>query len=155
MTVTGTARTNWFAVKDPEAFVKFVRTNLHGVDLRQEGGMFMITGERNESGMFPAGFMQRYECEGEVWPWGDDAPSWVEVDEAGEEASYDMVSAIAPHLAEGEVAVFMEISHEGYRSLDGWATAVTNSGDPVLLGLSDIYDMAKRKFKIAPRRIGG
>jgi hypothetical protein len=56
---------------------------------------------------------------------------------------FDFIGELAPHLADGYVAVVVEIGAEGLRCLNGNATAVNNQGEIKQVSLGDIYDLAK------------
>jgi len=50
------------------------------------------------------------------------------------------------HLADGEVAVYMEIGYEKMRYLVGVAIAVHSDGRAIYSNLSDIYEEAQKQF---------
>lgn len=53
---------------------------------------------------------------------------------------------IATHLKDGEVAIFLEVGHEGLRYLAGNAITVHSSGKIVTHRLSDIYAKVRDTF---------
>ena len=125
----GTARTNYFKVKDEEKFKEFVNS-MPDLHLIEDGeGRFGFYSESPDSGCFPSSY------------WDD---------ETDEDIDIDIVGETAEHLAEGEVAIFMEAGAEKCRYINGWATAVNHTGEYVNISLMDIYKLAKEKFGIKP-----
>jgi 3-deoxy-D-arabino-heptulosonate 7-phosphate (DAHP) synthase class II len=55
----------------------------------------------------------------------------------------DVASELAPHLAEGSVAVLEQVGAEKLRYLSGWAEAVNHRGEKILVTLDDVYEKAK------------
>ena len=55
---------------------------------------------------------------------------------------FDICEEVSKHLLEGEVAVFIEISHEKLRYLAGNATAVNWKGEVEQITLNNIYEQA-------------
>jgi len=127
----GTARTNYFKVKDIEAFKDFVNS-LSNCTLLEDVG-------KDEQKLF--GFYS--DCDSGCFP-----SSYNE--ETDEHEDIDIVEETAKHLAEGEVAVFMEAGGEKCRYISGWATAINDRGDSIYLSLNDIYKMAEDKFGVKP-----
>lgn len=118
------ARSNFFAVKDPEAFVH----EMNSFDLFQV--------QHDGNGRF---------CLLHVQPdrdWG----RWPSISfdpETGEEESVEFFAIIAGHLREGEVAVFFHVSADKLRSIVGEAVAVNSAGQVERLSLQDIYERAR------------
>lgn len=119
----GWARSNYFKVKDLEEFKKFLEER--DIDLlgESEDGTVAIYPRYNDG----------------CWPSSN-------IDEEGEEVEFDLVAELAPHLAEGQVAVLMGVGHEKLRYLAGSATAVAWDGRIKCLYLSDIYALAAKEF---------
>jgi hypothetical protein len=130
----GQARTNYFAVKNAEAF----RAEL--ADLPVE----IIEQKNPATGETLFGFMDSNSDGG-----GLDWMLYTEVeDENGEivdtEMEIDWTAFLASHLADGHVAILMETGAEKYRYLQGWALAVNNKGETREINLSrDITNLAK------------
>lgn len=131
MNYYGKARTNYFLVKNADAFQAWAKT-LPGVTLVTQND------EKDEAITPNTRFaLLSDECDG--WPSyrvADDDTS--KIDE-----EVDIIDDIIPFLAENEVAIFMETGHEGMRYLVGTATAVNDKGEVRQISLSNIYEMAK------------
>jgi hypothetical protein len=112
----GEARTNYFNVKDEEAFLSAM-SEIPGIDVQQDKDGFVILGN---------------DCDGyNTWyKWGIN------------DEEFDIPQMVAEHLADGEVAVFLEIGNEKLRYLAGVAIAVNNKGQERTISLENIYDLA-------------
>lgn len=122
----GAARTNYFRVKDPEAFKRWL-SDFEVVVIEKDGRY---------------GFYSNDEYGG--------FPSYRHNDETGEYVDIDLANELSGHLVAGEVAVLIENGAEKLRYLSGWAQAVASDGRTVAVNLSDIYDKAKEAFGVAP-----
>lgn len=110
-------RSNYFAVKDPEAFKKFCE--LHELDLFQDGDKpFYGFCGNGESGI--------------PHDAGD-----------GSETDIDFMAELAKHLVDDHVAVVIEIGHEKMRYLVGYALAINSKGETAEVSVDDIYAKAK------------
>lgn len=122
----GTSRSNYFKVKDAEAFKAWAE---------QLGlGVWTSTTRENHFAI--------YSESGEGWPssyYGED-DNFVEVD----------IGTIAEHLAEGEVAVLVEAGAEKLRYVTGWATAIAWDGRRTSVSIDDIYAKARAEFGVEP-----
>lgn len=125
----GTARSNYFKVKDEQAFraalaqLEDIKVIDDRTRLDDPGeGRFALLVEDSDSGSWPS------------WVFSDD--------ESDEPDEVDLVAVIAPHLAEGEVAVLMEAGAEKLRYITGWALAFNGKGEIRRVSLDDIYDAA-------------
>lgn len=107
----GTTRTNYFAVKDGAAFEKEL-----------EDFPVQIISQTGEDGVTRYGFLDsNVDGAGLDWSyWDHDTDDSVEIDWLG---------ILAKHLADGEVAIIMEVGAEKYRYLVGTAIAVNNKGE--------------------------
>jgi len=113
------ARTNYFRVKDADAFKAWLGT-INGVELiTDDKGRFGVL--FNEDGV-PS---SRYNDTTEDW---DD---------------FDFMEELAPHLADDSVAVLMGAGAEKLRYVQGYAVAINNKGEVRSLNLDAIYGMAK------------
>lgn len=120
----GKARTNYFAVKDDDAF------------LDEMAGLAVTVVRRRELGETLYGFIdQNFDGAG---------LEWERLNSHGEIVDIDWITILAKHLAEGHVAVIMEVGFEKYRYLNGWALAVNNKGEVTELNLMHIYEQARR-----------
>lgn len=120
----GTGRTNWFKVKDADAFKaemeKFSVEVGEGKGYGEEDGLFALFG-LSEEGM----------------PWqyyDEEADDYVDIE-------WDKV--LGKHLADDWVCVLQEVGNEKMRYVNGFAMAFNNRGDVETLNLSKIYDLAK------------
>lgn len=116
------ARSNYFTVDDPEA----LRAALSGLDIE------LLADDDND----PNRVVLLCTNEG-GWP------SWRYDEENDEDIEVDLPALVAPHLAEGQVAVLIESGAEKLRYVAGAAIAVNKRGDRVCVSLEDIYDQAK------------
>ena len=120
----GSARSNYFRVRDETAFLNWVET-LPGVVARREDDD-------------PERFTLLVE-DGDDGGW----PGW-RFDEPGEdEEEIDLHAELAGHLAEGEVAVLEEVGAEKLRYLVGYAVAVNHRGEKLAVSLDDIYEKVR------------
>lgn len=119
----GQTRTNYFAVKDPEAF-------------KQELAKYpveIITQEKD--GVTLYGFLDNDPNGG-----GSIDEYWDEAD--GNSVEIDWVEVFKRHLADDWIAVIVSSGAEKYRYVSGFALAYNNTGEFVGLDLSDIYTLA-------------
>lgn len=105
----GQARTNYFEVKDAEAFVEEMKN--YPVEV--------ITKEEGEKTLY--GFMDaNHDGAGLSWSTWDD--------EADDEIEINWIEIIRKHVAPGWSAILMEVGSEKYRYLNAYALIVTESG---------------------------
>lgn len=116
-TYFGTARTNYFHVKDKLAFDAFIE-NFYGIDV--------VTKDGDSTGFIALLFE-------------DGPPSW----DPDTEDEIDFMDELAPHLADGSVAIMMEAGAEKLRYVNGYAIAINNKGERKDISLNAIYDLAK------------
>ena len=113
------ARSNYFTVRDKDAFKEFL-DHFSSVELIED-----------DQGR--VGFMAH-----------DGLPLDLIVDkDTGEDDHIDFVGELSGHLADGEVAVVQVIGWEKMRYLNAYATAVNSKQDVVTVDISDIYPLAK------------
>lgn len=126
----GTARSNYFRVKDKDAFLKWADGRGLGVFKHEDrADLFAIHGgESTDDGSWPS-----YDVEGDT--------------------EIDLVAELAQHLPKGQIAVLMEIGAEKLRYLTGVAIGINHKGRVVELTLSDIYRKAARTFRVAESEI--
>jgi hypothetical protein len=126
------ARTNYFAVNDPEAF----RAAMTGFSVE------VIT---NESAEAPSTLYGLLCDDGAGWPT-------TRYDEATkDDVDVDFYSAVAEHLAQGHVAIFMESGHEALRYVGGVAVAINGRGERRAVTLDEIYERAAPLGTVATR----
>lgn len=133
MNYIGSARSNYFAVKDLEGFKAFL-AQFGNVELIEGAGdrkglVGFVVGRNSDSGCLP----DRKPVRGEG---GEDC--------GADEEDCDFIAEVAPHLADGQVGVVVEIGHEGLRHLAGCATAFNNQGMTRRIATGDIYELARQ-----------
>lgn len=118
----GMSRSNYFRVKDEAAF----RTEMEKYDVEviaDKDGLFGLLGD--DEGYWPS-------CVTET------------------EEDFDFIDKVAPHLADGEIAVFVTVGHEKSRYGTGYAVAFNNKGEAEDLDLSLIYAFAEQRWGKRP-----
>jgi len=125
----GQTRTNYFPVKDAEKFVAEV------ADWQVE----VIT-QKQEDGTEWYGLMDSDSNGGGL--------SWTRYadDEGEEDEERDWVTWLGTHVADGHVAVLMEVGSEKYRYFQGVTWAVNSKGESLRISLDDIYNLATEKL---------
>lgn len=125
---TGAGRSNYFKVKDEEAFLKWAEAIClevwKGSDYHKD--MYAFCGD-HEAGLLPS---SRTNDDGTILE------------------DVDLFAELAEHLADGQVAVFIHAGHEKLRVVGGYATAVNSKGELLNLDLSEIYDLVHIKWGI-------
>jgi hypothetical protein len=120
----GQTRSNYFAVKDAEAFT----AELENYPVK------VITQERD--GVTLYGFLDNDDDgSGEIWSIYND-----ETDEFDE---IDWADVFKRHLQDDWVAVIITNGYEKYRYFTGDATAYNNKGESRTINIDHIYDLAK------------
>ena len=127
----GTARSNYFKVKDPEAFLAWV-SKIPGLGHWVEEDSFAIYSDDGDTGCWPS--------------------SWYEEDDEGGGVDHDVdiVSELPRHLQEGQVAVLIGAGAEKLCYISGNAVAVDHTGKVVQVNLNDIYSLAAKEFGVTP-----
>ena len=120
----GTARTNYFKVKDVDAFKEWV-SNFPSLTLIENNGLFGFY----DSDGFPSSY------------WDEELDDYADI---------DLMAEVAEHLTEDSVAIFMEVGAEKVRYLSGWAAAVNHEGVVEYINLDSIYELAEKRFGIKP-----
>ncbi len=119
----GTARSNYFEVKDTDAF-EAAMAKLPDITVVTQGELVGIIVDDGDSGCFPS---YAYNADGDV---------------DFEDEEVDIVAIVAEHLVDGAVAIFMEVGAEKLRYTSGWAQAINSKGECKTISLNDIYDLA-------------
>jgi hypothetical protein len=133
----GTARSNYFRVKDADKF-KDAINSLNGemriVEHEEDGDIYFGLFPEGEDGAFPCSMHVEHE------------------DGTEDDPSIDIAEVVCPHLIDGEVAIFMEVGAEKTRYVTGWAQSVNSKGEYNLIDLRDIYEpfMDKEKHELMP-----
>lgn len=109
-----TARTNYFKVKDEEAYKEFLGRfyGLEDIVSSEDKDLHCIIFDE----------------------------SLPDEDENEEEVSF--LSELSKYLADGWVLVYMESGHEKHRYVTGFATAINNKGETRHISLESIYSLA-------------
>jgi len=114
------ARSNYFRVKNPEAFMEEMFNvpdiTIHGDN--EKGFCILVDG-------------------GDYGGW----PSWA-LDEDDNEYEVDVPVLVSKHLMDDEVAIFMEAGAEKLRYVTGYAEAINSKGERTGINLFDIYELA-------------
>ncbi len=126
-----TARSNYFAVKDEAAFREWA--GLMGLAVLEPDHRAKTAGGIRRFGIAPGN-------SGDNGSWPDSTYD-ADADEVDE---FDLTEELAPHLADGEVAVLMEVGNEALRYVTGTAIAVNSRGKTVSINLDAIYDAARK-----------
>jgi hypothetical protein len=121
----GAARSNYFAVKDETAFRASLPMHLTVVTNKPEPGepqRFALLSDEPDGGGWPASV------------YDEDTDDYVDI---------DVAVFVSEHLADGEVAVFMEAGAEKLRYIVGHAVAINGAGETRTVNLNDIYELAR------------
>jgi len=126
----GSSRSNYFRVKDCDAFLQWVeKRGLGFFKNGEDAALFAIhSGDSTDAGSWPS-----YDLEADT--------------------EIDLVAELAQHLPKGEVAVLMEIGAEKLRYLTGIAIAVNHKGRAAVVSLDDVYRKAARTFRVQENKI--
>lgn len=123
----GTSRSNFFAVADAAAFTQAMASFDVHPEWNDQGHVALVA--------------------------TTDQGDWPQLYDADEEPIDDgFWSAVAPHLADGAVAVFQTVGGEGDH-MTGYAAAVDKTGEVVEISIDDIFTIAQQRFGIAPSRV--
>jgi len=122
----GHARSNYFKVKDAEAFKNWVKA-VDSLDWWETDNGFAIYSTCPESGGWPS---ERYD------------------EDTDEHEDFNLVDDLAEHLQEGEVAILMEVGAAKLRYLTGHAIAVRSDGGRLALSLDDIYKRVAQEWGV-------
>lgn len=127
------ARTNYFRVKDEAAFKAFMDT---------VPGCEVYGPEKSENPAKNGAFCVLFTEDGVPSTRFLDEPN-----EAGDDyEEFDFMEELAPHLADGSIAVLEASGAEKLRYICGYAVAIDNTGKQVSVNINDIYAKAKKAF---------
>lgn len=135
----GTGRTNYFKVKDVEAFKKWVSSF---------GGQF-ITKETRVKGKQ----IEHPELVGIILDNSVPDMKHTSAEEGDELIEFDFYAELKSHLQKGQVAVYMESGAEGHRYVTGFAVAMCPGKEDVGINIDEIYKLAAKSFRVARNRI--
>ena len=129
-----TARSNYFAVKDETAFrewaarigLNILDPTLHAPVVDGNRRFGIAPGDGDDSGAWPTSF------------YNDDTDDFDDIDVSEE---------LSVHLADGEVAILMEVGNEKLRYVSGSAVAVNNKGKSVYVNIDSIYSKSRKLGK--------
>jgi hypothetical protein len=143
----GTFRSNYFKVKDAEAFKAWTKKAGCGVWENADATFGVYSDKHSEDGSIPN--IQYLDPD-----WNSDNPpdGWTAEELKEEYREFDFVLELSTHLKPGEVAVILETGAEKLRYLHGYAVAVDHTGEYATVNLSDIYDKAFAKFGVLPSK---
>lgn len=144
-----TSRSNYFQVKDREAFEKAMEP----FDVSVHFELRAAPGDTHPKSPLPDDApVAPYVCL--LWNEGDQAGISHQVwdddaaDGEGDFVEVDFFQLISSHLVEGSVAVFKEAGAEKFRYVVGYAVAVNHLGETVVINTDDIYAQAAEKFGV-------
>lgn len=125
----GTSRSNYFKVKDNDAFVEAL--NLTGIEhtFSKDDNTFMVQG--GDEGYWPASYFD---------------------EDADDDIEFDIIQVIQAHLADDEVCVLMSAGAEKLRYVTGDAQAFTNK-KVISISINEIYAKAAKRFKVPLSKI--
>lgn len=145
-TYTAVARTNYFRVKDTDAFRAALNAAFPNASLDvRDGGPDDPTGSvaviEEDGHGWPRGCTEGDVPLGQTPPADDDVCE--ECSQRFGDHGHSIVTLIAAHLIDGDVAVIIEGGSEKSHYIVGTATAVNAAGKTRQVTLDDIYDLAK------------
>lgn len=120
------SRTNYFRVKDRPAFDEWAAKYMLNIHDKADGSLCLTPGSYTDDGSFPSS----YE------------------DETGEHIQFEFPLELSRFLADGSIAVVIEVGNEKLRYLNGLAIAVDNTGQSVGVSLNEIYELAEENFGV-------
>lgn len=144
------ARSNYFRVRDEDAFLVWVET-VPGVVAYRDTPLGVDADVQDHAHPSYTLLVEDYDAGG--WPCyrtarsgnleGHDEPEHAVAD-VYEDQELDLPAELAEHLAQGEVAVLEEVGAEKLRYLSAHAVAVNHRGEQIRLDLSEIYERVRR-----------
>lgn len=122
-----TSRSNYFLVKDIDAFKKELESikSLKITTSEQDGKTYLCLISENENGF--------------AWDVYDDI--------LGEYVELDWEGIFSRHLQDDSVAIIMGAGAEKLRYIHGYAIAFNNKGETKMIHLTDIYKIAEELGK--------
>lgn len=126
----GAFRSNYFKVNNPKNFRLFfatIKLQYPEIGLWEEKGRFVFGGECALPGML-------FDTEGNV---------------IMENFAFEVVK----YLQDDEILILQEAGNEKLCYITGFAIAINSKGESISMEISDIYDMASKKFKVPKDKI--
>ncbi len=121
----GQSRTNYFKVKDAEAFKQeLAKFPVEVITKEQDGETLYGFLDADSNG---SGYITEY---------------WDE--ELGDSVEIDLEDLFKRHLEDGSVAILIHSGAEKYRFISGDAVAYNNKGESIAVNLADIYTLAEQ-----------
>ena len=124
------ARSNYFRVKDSKVFEDWVNSI---------PGLGIFTKQVADATLYA------------IYDNGGDACGWPSYDPEND-CEIDLTEELSAHLAEGQIAVLIEVGAEKLRYLVGHAVAVNWKGEVECLNLDRIYDLAEERWGVRPTK---
>jgi len=129
----GTARSNYFHVKDKKKFKEHCDLMNLGVwDDRKDGRVGVYPWD-NDDGGWPSSIPIDEEQQKKFGIEPTDGDYW----------EFDFAEEISKHLKKGEVAIFVQVGAEKMRYVTGHASAINSEGVLQTISLENIYEIAK------------
>jgi hypothetical protein len=130
-----TGRTNYFKVKDVDAFQKWVSSF---------GGQFITktTRVRGKDVEHP-------NLVGIILDGVPDMKANSDEDEGDDLIAFDFYEELKGHLKKGQVAIYIESGSEGHRYINGFAVAMCPGKKDLSISIDEIYSLATKKFRVA------
>jgi hypothetical protein len=129
-----TGRTNYFKVKDVDAFQKWVGSfdgqfitktiRVKGKDIEKPNLVGILIDGIPDMKQNPA-------------------------DEGDELVEFDFYKELKGHLKKGQVAIYIESGSEGHRYINGFAVAMCPGKKDLSISIDEIYSLATKKFRVA------
>lgn len=129
-------RSNYFHLKDREAFQNWVNSFDDNVDLEEENAadptsaIALFQSDSSETGI-PTYYIN---------------PTTKEAEDC------NFIQQLAVHLCHGEVAILQEVGYESRRYIAGDAIAVRSDGKTLAVSLDDIYRRVQSRWNLTPTR---
>lgn len=76
-------------------------------------------------------------------------PNEICIETTGEPHEIDFLDSVAELLEPEETLIIMEAGHEKLVYVAGGAVAIRSNGERLSIGLNDIYQLAKERFKLS------
>lgn len=114
-------RTNYFRVNDKDAFLADME-KVPDISIQSKDDCFVILGDSSDAAGWPCSSYN---------------------EETDDYEDIDLPLLVSQHLADEEVAVFMECGAEKLRYLIGYSEAINAKGERRQVSLDDIYSLAR------------
>jgi hypothetical protein len=150
----GSARSNYFEVKDRERYVKFLEEYGLKIIEKEVVKMDPVCVECLHSNKVPQScdhIVRRSvgACSGTTYKrqtvgfisesFDGGLPQYIEDDKGNVKEFDDFIDELAEHLADGWVAIMKEIGSEKLRYITGFSIAINNKKEKKIINLDEIY----------------